>query len=387
MHASTGRPAGSWEVAEAAVDLALVAEASEELVRQVDLRGDWQPAPSLVRAVQRELEERCDCKLMLESASATLYTAGTPPTALKEQRHFDRSGRLVAASAMLQGYGHTVGEGLSPGGPEERIRWRGCDGGGHWLRDLEAADRRSITSARTPPDESRVLVASEPGDLLLLFGAWCQPREVQSGTSVVLTFLFHEAVLKMAMEGADAVAQARAAAASRRQRLPPPPVLAAEPEQEEQDEPVDMVHRRQFVDDGPESQPEPEPEPEPELEEPPSVIAAAVLDSMLKEAVESMQPADADAVPPPPLASEPQPEPEPEPEPSRFATSQQRLAARLEGRRAAAEERRRIAHASEWLESEPAKLPSLIQDAWEWAQPAATSPGAAREETAGQGLR
>ena len=106
-----------------------------------------------------------------------------------------------------------------------------------------------------------------------------------------------------------------------------------------------------------------------------------------KEAVESMQPADADAVPPPPLASEPQPEPEPEPEPSRFATSQQRLAARLEGRRAAAEERRRIAHASEWLESEPAKLPSLIQDAWEWAQPAATSPGAAREETAAQGLR
>ena len=57
------------------------------------------------------------------------------------------------------------------------------------------------------------------------------------------------------------------------------------------------------------------------------------------------------------------------------------------GRRAAAEERRRIAHASEWLESEPPKLPSLIQDAWEWAQPAATSPGAAREETVTQGLR
>ncbi len=263
----------------------------------------------LIAAVQLQLEGRCACQLKLESAFATLYSTDTN-TGMADHRDFDSAGRLVACSAILQG--HTPA---------------GFEGGGLWMR----ADNNPDADGHTAPegDCDRKLVHLEPGALMLLFGAWHEPREILCGTRLVFVFFFHEAVVRMAMDGAGALHEARSEIASRREKLAAPPVLGSL---------------------------EPEPEPEPELEREP-------------KPEQEVDPQVATTPPPIILGGSSQSQDlHGSKEEARKAASKARLAKRLAERQQAAIKREEIAAASGWLDQEPAMLPSLMQRAWEWAQ-------------------
>ena len=335
FHPATGRPVGSWEVvsdAVEAVDTVDLSEAYESataaLPPEASMYGgvEWTatrtyadegqaPSPAmaellapifepLIAAVQLKLEGRCACRLRLESAFATLYTTDSN-TGMADHRDFDSGGRLVACSAILQGY-----------------TAEGFEGGGLWMRtDPDGGSQPSGGSGgggRDSEPEPRTLVSLDPGDLLLLFGAWHEPREIASGSRLVFVFFFHEAVIRMAMDGADALDEARLGMAARREKFE----AAAPPIVEETVDTPPSASLDSFADE-----PEPGPEPEPQSLAPPPAVAAVI--------------------------SEPEPEPEPELAPivlgsgeyanhrddshakaaARKANAQARLAVRLEVRK------------------------------------------------------
>ena len=255
FHPATGRPVGSWEVVPDAVAVADIVELSTAyestaatLETEMSRYGgvEWTatrtycdegnaPTPAtahllgpvfepLIAAVQLQLERRCACQLKLESAFATLYSTDSN-TGMAEHRDFDSTGRLVACSAILQG--HTAA---------------GFEGGGLWMRSGNKSDADGDTAANDGCD--RELVELEPGALMLLFGAWHEPREIVSGTRLVFVFFFHEAVVRMAIDGTGALEEARSKMASRREKFATPPVVGSpnselqpEPKPEQQIEP------------------------------------------------------------------------------------------------------------------------------------------------------
>lgn len=340
FHPATGRPVGSWEVvpdAVAAADIVDLSAAYESAAATLETEMsryggvEWTathtycdegkaPSPAtanllgpvfepLIAAVQLQLEGRCECQLKLESAFATLYSTYSN-TGMADHRDFDSAGRLVACSAILQG--HTPA---------------GFEGGGLWMR----AGNDTEGDGRSAPEDNcgRILVHLDPGTLMLLFGAWHEPREIVSGTRLVFVFFFHEAVVRMAMDGAGALEEARSERVSRREKLAAPPVVGSPGRQVE-------------VELDPNPEPEPEQVVEPEVATTPSPIILG--------------------------GSSQSPDLHGSKEEARRAASKARLAKRLAERQQAAIKREEIAAASGWLDREPAMLPSLMQSAWEWAQ-------------------
>ena len=368
FHPATGRPAGSWEVLADAVERADIVEASDAYIgataalppEQSSYGGvEWSatrtyadeghpPSPQaaellgpvfepLIAAVQLQLEGRCACALKLESAFATLYTADSN-RGMSDHRDFDCNGRLVACSAILQG--HTASE---------------FEGGGLLMR----ADPDG-SSGESEGGVERTLVALEPGDLLLLFGAWHEPRDISSGTRLVFVFFFHETVVRMTMDGASALDEARAAADARREKLGSPAI--ALPPDEWATPPASDASS--FV-----VEPELEPEPEPELGLPLSRDGDSGEESNRGDTVGRRESGSMAAPPPVVLGGSTSVDGSLNSKTLvRQAAHSARLAARLELKRQAAVEREQVEAAAGWLRREPAMLPSLMQTAWEWDQ-------------------
>ena len=334
FHPATGRPVGSWELVPGAVSVADIVELSaayesvaatleSEISRYAGVEStrtycDDGKSPSpvtarlfgpvfepLISAVQLQLEGCCACPLKLESAFATLYSTDSN-TGMGDHRDFDSGGRLVACSAVLQGY--------TPAG---------FKGGGLLIRgDPDGGINRC--------DGPRTLVELEPGDMVLLFGAWHEPREIIRGRRLVFVFFFHEAVVRMAMDGGAALEEARSEMATRREKLATPPVIGSpEPEREAELDVADPRNCEVLV------------EAATTCTAPPVALGASF------QSHSNLRESKAEAL---------------------RAASKARLAMRLAQRRKAAIEREQIAAASGWLDREPAKLPRLLQTAWEWAR-------------------
>lgn len=353
FHPATGRPVGSWELVPGAVSATDIVElsatyesAAATLEPEMSRYGgvEWTatrtycdegkpPSPGtarllgpvfepLIAAVQLQLEGCCACPLKLESAFATLYSTDSN-TGMADHRDFDSGGRLVACSAILQGY--------SPDGFE---------GGGLLMR----TDPGGGTNGCDGPEQSgmRKLVELEPGDLVLLFGAWHEPREILGGQRLVFVFFFHEAVVRMAMDGGAALEEARSEMATRREKFATPPVMGS-----------------------------PEPEREAELKSARTPqVALLEPDVAASDSRSSSEVGAATTAPPVVLGASFQSHNDlygSKAEALR-AAAKGRLAERLAQRQKAAVEREEIATASGWLDREPAKLPRLMQAAWEWAR-------------------
>ena len=224
-HPGTGRPVGSWEHVPGAVGATAIAQASAAhivataglSIEQSLYGGEFEAATRtyiadgevdsgekvqellgpifepLIALVQRQLETRCACKLQLENAFATLYTTRSKGNrGHPDHRDFDSFGRFIAASAVLQG--HTAC-GFEGGGLLMRTN---ADGSPHVHDDDD--DRQEAKEGRVEGvrgeqiKETRVLQTMEPGDLLLLFGAFHEARPIVSGKRLSFVFFFHEQV-------------------------------------------------------------------------------------------------------------------------------------------------------------------------------------------------
>jgi hypothetical protein len=110
---------------------------------------------------------------------------------MAEHRDYDSQGRLVPVSAILQCHTEC-----------------GFEGGGLWMR-RPTADRGSYAGdeidraagsggSRVEPlaagPDGRVLVELAVGDILMLQGAWHQPRDIRSGQRLIIVCFFFDAL-------------------------------------------------------------------------------------------------------------------------------------------------------------------------------------------------
>jgi hypothetical protein len=90
-------------------------------------------------------------------------------------RDFDSAGTLVPVSTILQC--QTAA---------------GFEGGGLWMRPADHAASDDGGELFTKGTDGRVLVELSAGDLLLLEGAWHQPRDIDGGERLIIVCFFHE---------------------------------------------------------------------------------------------------------------------------------------------------------------------------------------------------
>ena len=139
----------------------------------------------LVEAVVAAAQCHCGRRLKLDSAFSTLYAGEAKGMA--DHRDYDSKNEIVPVSAILQC--HTDA---------------GFEGGGLWMRPAEktaVAYRSEDEDERSPllqDADGRVLVELAAGDLLLLEGAWHQPRDISGADSerLVLVCFFNLMVLE-----------------------------------------------------------------------------------------------------------------------------------------------------------------------------------------------
>ena len=121
----------------------------------------------LVLRMHPLLERECGMRLKLDSAFSTLYDADHRPdseVSMPEHRDYASDGSLCAASAVLQGASSRPGRHFRGGGLQCRA-----------------------SAARECTKED---VALEPGDVLLMQGAWHTVRPITEGERLVFVFFF-----------------------------------------------------------------------------------------------------------------------------------------------------------------------------------------------------
>ena len=144
----------------------------------------------LVDAVITAAQHHCGCRhgqLKLDGAFSTLYRGEVKGMA--DHIDYGSKNHVVPVSAILQC--HTDA---------------GFQGGGLWMRPAEKSSASDGTADSDEADgdeppalrhaDGRVLVELAPGDMLLLEGAWHQPREITGSTSERLVLVSFFKVVK-----------------------------------------------------------------------------------------------------------------------------------------------------------------------------------------------